>query len=133
METNTNPTINVPTDSCPASSPKLTQSTQKIGRRVSGKPWKRLKTATRRSQLPRCLRKSWDDRLKERKEKDAMKLLEQKLKDEVESEKKRKREIALKRKEALEEKERLEKLASIYSAKKLKRLQKKQGRSSKKK
>ncbi|CAG8704726.1 15902_t:CDS:2, partial [Dentiscutata heterogama] len=97
------------------------------------KPWKSPKTATRRSQLPRSLRKSWDDRLKERKEKEATKLLEQKLKDEVASEKKRKREIAIKKKQALEEKERLEKLAALYSAKKLKRLQKKQGRSSKKK
>ncbi|CAG8697240.1 6492_t:CDS:2 [Dentiscutata erythropus] len=129
METNTDPIINMPTGYCsvssPVSSPKLTQSTQKIGRRVSGKPWKSPKTATRRSQLPRSLRKSWDDRLKEREEKEATKLLEQKLKDEVASEKKRKREIALKKKQALEEKERLEKLAAL-------RLQKKQGRSSKK-
>ncbi|CAG8766098.1 3633_t:CDS:2, partial [Cetraspora pellucida] len=51
-----------------------------------------------------------------RQEKEAMKLLEQKLKDEVASEKKRKREIALKRKQALEEKERFEKLAAFMKS-----------------
>ncbi|CAG8526448.1 4151_t:CDS:2 [Funneliformis caledonium] len=99
-----------------------------IARRVSGKIWKHPKKATHRSQLARGLRKSWNERLKERNEKQALKMLEKELKDEKEAEKKRKLDAALKRKQALEEKERQEKLAAIYSAKKLKRLQKKQGK-----
>ncbi|CAG8490973.1 6151_t:CDS:2 [Acaulospora morrowiae] len=105
---------------------------QAIGRRVSGKPWKYQKTATRRSQLQPSLRKGWDERLAERKEKEITKLLEQELKNEVTLEKERKREAALKRKQALEEKEKQEKLAAIYSAKKLKRLQSRKRKAAKK-
>ncbi|RIA92014.1 Cgr1 family-domain-containing protein [Glomus cerebriforme] len=103
-----------------------------IARRVSGKTWKQPKTATRRSQLPRSLRKNWNERLKERNEKEALKMLEKELKEEKEAEKKRKIEVALKRKQILEEKERQEKLAAIYSAKKLKRLQRRKNESNKK-
>ncbi|CAG8518560.1 5980_t:CDS:2 [Acaulospora colombiana] len=88
-----------------------------------GKPWKYHKKATKRSQLSRGLRKSWGERLNERKEKEVTKQLEQELRNEVEAEKARKREATLKRRQALEEKERQEKLAALFSAKKLKRLQ----------
>ncbi|CAH1763258.1 12281_t:CDS:2 [Entrophospora sp. SA101] len=72
------------------SSQNSIKSTEKpIGRRVSGKPWKYQKTATRRSQLPKVLRKSWTERMKEKNERIAVKLLENELKDKVESEKKR--------------------------------------------
>ncbi|CAJ0835286.1 11141_t:CDS:2 [Entrophospora sp. SA101] len=71
------------------SSQNSIKSTEKpIGRRVSGKPWKYQKTATRRSQLPKVLRKSWTERMKEKNERIAVKLLENELKDKVESEKK---------------------------------------------
>nr|CAG8623531.1 14929_t:CDS:2 [Entrophospora candida] len=110
------------------SSQNSIKSTEKpIGRRVSGKPWKYQKTATRRSQLPKVLRKSWTERMKEKNERIAVKLLENELKDKVESEKKRKQEARLKRKQALEEKERLERLATMYSVKKLQRLKKRKG------
>ncbi|CAJ0896197.1 2389_t:CDS:2, partial [Entrophospora sp. SA101] len=53
-----------------------------------GYHWKYQKTATRRSQLPKVLRKSWTERMKEKNERIAVKLLENELKDKVESEKK---------------------------------------------
>ena len=53
-----------------------------------GKTWKHPKTATRRSQQPRSLHKSWNERLRERNEKEALKMLEKELKDEKEAEKK---------------------------------------------
>ncbi|GBB93820.1 hypothetical protein RclHR1_22370003 [Rhizophagus clarus] len=113
--------------------PSTSTNTKKlsIARRVSGKTWKHPKTATRRSQISRSLRKNWDERLKERNEREALKMLEKELKEEREAEKKRKLEAALKRKQRLEEKEKQEKLAAIYSATKLKRLQRKKQRNKK--
>ena len=54
----------------------------------AGKPWKHKKTATRRSQLPKSLRKSWEMRMKEKNEREVLKLMEKELKDKIESEKK---------------------------------------------
>ncbi|CAG8452394.1 2890_t:CDS:10 [Diversispora eburnea] len=62
--------------------PKIQQI---IGRRISGKIWKYKKTATRRSQLSPTLRKNWDERIKERTERETMKKLENELKEEQSS------------------------------------------------
>ncbi|KAG9301325.1 hypothetical protein G9A89_004077 [Geosiphon pyriformis] len=97
-----------------------------IGHRISGKIWKLPKLATRRSQLPRSLSKTWAQRLKERQERDAVKALENELKTEKEAKKQKTREALSQRRKAAEERERLEKLAALYSAKKMKRLRKKQ-------
>ncbi|CAG8566721.1 3552_t:CDS:2 [Ambispora gerdemannii] len=102
-----------------------TRTARVIARRVSGKVWKHPKSATRRSQLPRGLSKTWEQRLEERRAQQAVKTLQKELKEEKEAKKQRAREALLKRRKAAEEKERLEKLAAMYSAKKLKRLQKK--------
>ncbi|CAB5210346.1 unnamed protein product [Rhizophagus irregularis] len=120
-------------DPTPNTEPSASTNIKKLSitRRVSGKTWKHPKTATRRSQLPRSLRKNWNEKLKERNEREALKMLEKEMKEEREAEKKRKLEIALKRKQRLEEKERQEKLITIYSAKKLKRLQKRKERNKK--
>ncbi|RHZ86444.1 hypothetical protein Glove_51g71 [Diversispora epigaea] len=99
--------------------PKIQQI---IGRRVSGKIWKYKKTATRRSQLPYTLRKNWDERIKERTERETMKKLENELKEERLAEKMKKREAALKKKRTLEEKEKQEISDRIKKKKKKKRV-----------
>ncbi|CAG8669666.1 3787_t:CDS:2, partial [Paraglomus brasilianum] len=97
-------------------------------RRVSGKIWKNPKLATRRSQMSKSLRKTWDQRVQERKEREALKLIEKEIKDREEAKKQQRKEAILKKKKAQEERERLEHLAAVYSAKKMKRLKKRLGR-----
>ncbi|CAG8501742.1 7056_t:CDS:2 [Paraglomus occultum] len=99
-----------------------------IARRVSGKIWKHPKLATRRTQMSKSLRKTWDLRVQERKEREALKLIEKEIKDREEAKRQQRREAILKKKKAQEEKERLEHLAAVYSAKKMKRLKKKLGK-----
>ncbi|KAI8372504.1 hypothetical protein EDC96DRAFT_50895 [Choanephora cucurbitarum] len=51
-----------------------------VNKRVSGKNWKVQKSATVRNQQPKQLRRSWDQRSKERARNDAVKTLERQLK-----------------------------------------------------
>ncbi|RUS24753.1 Cgr1 family-domain-containing protein [Jimgerdemannia flammicorona] len=106
----------------------------RINNRVSalipGKSWKLAKAPTKRAQMPRTLRKSWDQRLDERKKLEMVKTLQKEMKDEKKADKDvrfRKRQITLERQKIKEEKERLEQLAAKMSANKLKRLKKRQG------
>lgn len=52
-----------------------------------GKNWKIQKSATGRTQQPKQLRKTWDQRSKERARNDAVKTLERELKAEKQAEK----------------------------------------------
>ncbi|KAJ3569427.1 hypothetical protein NP233_g5051 [Leucocoprinus birnbaumii] len=82
---------------------------QSANGRASGKPWKAQKSAAVRSHLPAGVKtKNWQDRMEKTKKEQAIKKLEQELKDEKQAELQRRREVALERKKAAEEKRRLE-------------------------
>ncbi|KAI7894462.1 uncharacterized protein EV154DRAFT_498794 [Mucor mucedo] len=53
-----------------------------INKRVSGKNWKVQKNATVRTQMPKSLRKNWEQRTKERASQASSKALEKSLKAE---------------------------------------------------
>ncbi|KAI5123558.1 hypothetical protein M0805_003377 [Coniferiporia weirii] len=98
----------------------------------SGKPWKTQKSASRRSHLPDGVKtKSWDDRMKEKKKKDAMKKLETELKEEKQAELKRRKEITQERKKAAEERQRLEEDKAKMGARRAARLRRREGRTKK--
>ncbi|RUP46655.1 hypothetical protein BC936DRAFT_146675 [Jimgerdemannia flammicorona] len=59
----------------------------RINNRVSGKSWKLAKAPTKRAQMPRTLRKSWDQRLDERKKLEMVKTLQKEMKDEKKADK----------------------------------------------
>ncbi|CAO3669949.1 hypothetical protein G6F70_005259 [Rhizopus microsporus] len=99
-----------------------------VNKRVSGKIWKVQKKATVRNQQPKQLRKSWDERTKERERHNAVKALERQLKEEKKAEIERKKQANLERKKIKEEKERQEALAAKMSAKRLARLRKREAR-----
>ncbi|KAG1053747.1 hypothetical protein G6F46_007649 [Rhizopus delemar] len=99
-----------------------------INKRVSGKIWKIQKKAAVRTQQPKQLRRTWDERTKERERNNAMKALEKQLKQEKQDEIDRKKQANLERKRIKEEKERQEALAAKMSAKRLARLKKREAR-----
>ncbi|KAG1139182.1 hypothetical protein G6F37_009933 [Rhizopus arrhizus] len=99
-----------------------------INKRVSGKIWKIQKKAAVRTQQPKQLRRTWDERTKERERDNAMKALEKQLKQEKQDEIDRKKQANLERKRIKEEKERQEALAAKMSAKRLARLKKREAR-----
>ncbi|KAI8641699.1 hypothetical protein BD408DRAFT_203829 [Parasitella parasitica] len=99
-----------------------------INKRVSGKNWKIQKTATGRNQQPKQLRKSWDQRSKERARNDTTKNLERQLKADKQAVKDAKRAVSLERKKLREEQERIEALAAKMSAKRLERLKRREAR-----
>ncbi|RUS18705.1 Cgr1 family-domain-containing protein [Endogone sp. FLAS-F59071] len=84
----------------------------RVNKRVSGKSWKLAKAPTRRAQMPKALRRSWDQRLEERKNTEIVKTLQKEMKDEKKAEKDRKRQITIERQKIKAEKERLEQLAA---------------------
>ncbi|KAG0742648.1 hypothetical protein G6F57_010561 [Rhizopus arrhizus] len=99
-----------------------------INKRISGKIWKIQKKAAVRTQQPKQLRRTWDERTKERERNNAMKALEKQLKQEKQDEIDRKKQANLERKRIKEEKERQEALAAKMSAKRLARLKKREAR-----
>ncbi|KAI0785151.1 Cgr1 family-domain-containing protein [Abortiporus biennis] len=101
------------------------------GGRASGKPWKYQKVATVRSNLPENVKSKWEERMEKTKKEQAMKKLQNELKEEKEAEKKRRREITLERKRAAEERRRLEEDKAKMGAKKAARLRRRAGRSKK--
>ncbi|KAL0951370.1 hypothetical protein HGRIS_008071 [Hohenbuehelia grisea] len=100
--------------------------------RVSGKPWKLQKTAAVRSNLPdACKTKSWADRMEKTKKALAIKKLQLELKEEKQAEVARRRQITLERKNAAEERQRLEEATAKMGARKAARLRRKAGRTKK--
>ncbi|KLO17078.1 hypothetical protein SCHPADRAFT_937434 [Schizopora paradoxa] len=100
--------------------------------RVSGKPWKAQKSATRRSHLsPSVKTKRWEDRMQKKAKDASIKKLEAELKEEKAAEIRRRREITQERKRAAEERQRLEEDKAKMGAKKAARLRKKAGRTKK--
>ncbi|KAH7912577.1 hypothetical protein BJ138DRAFT_769482 [Hygrophoropsis aurantiaca] len=99
--------------------------------RVSGKPWKALKTATVRSQSSEGHKTKWDERMEKTKKDQAIKKLQTELKEEKDAEKRRRREVTLERKKAAEERRRLEEDKAKMGARKAARLRRKAGRSKK--
>ncbi|KZT55922.1 hypothetical protein CALCODRAFT_509780 [Calocera cornea HHB12733] len=100
--------------------------------RESGKSWKSTRAATRRTQMPKSLKsKSWEARVAQRSEEDAVKKLARELQEEKQADKDRKRQITQDRRKAKEEKLRLESMAAKLSAKKIARMKKRAGRSKK--
>ncbi|KAG0265150.1 hypothetical protein BG011_005362 [Mortierella polycephala] len=95
--------------------------------RVSGKDWKMAKTATRRSQMPRALKQTYEQRMAKTKQHNIARDLAKAMTQEKVDDKRRKREITAERKKIQEEKERIASLAAKMSANKLKRLKKKAG------
>ncbi|CEP08163.1 hypothetical protein [Parasitella parasitica] len=94
----------------------------------AGKNWKVQKTATGRNQQPKQLRKSWDQRSKERARNNATKTIERQLKADKQAAKDAKRAVSLERKKLREEQERMQALAAKMSAKRLERLKKREMR-----
>ncbi|CDZ97663.1 Cgr1 [Phaffia rhodozyma] len=102
------------------------------GGRVSGKFWKASRAPTVRSMMPAGVKSaSWEARQEKRKKDEAIKLLQNQLKEEREAEEERKRTAIKDRRTRLEEKKRLEEMAARMSAKKLQRMKKRLGRSKK--
>jgi len=100
--------------------------------RVSGKPWKAQKSATRRSHLsPAVKTKRWEDRLHKKSKEASIKKLEAELKEEKVAEIKRRREVTQERKRAAEERQRLEEDKAKMGAKKAARIRRKAGRTKK--
>ncbi|KAL7285141.1 hypothetical protein ACG7TL_000233 [Trametes sanguinea] len=109
--------------------------------RVSGKAWKPPKSATVRSHLPEGVKtKKWEERMEKTKKEQAIKKLQQELKQEKEEEIKRfvsapfprtRREVTLERKKALEERQRLEEAKAKMGARRAARLRRKMGRTKK--
>ncbi|KII93823.1 hypothetical protein PLICRDRAFT_49842 [Plicaturopsis crispa FD-325 SS-3] len=100
--------------------------------RVSGKPWKERKTATVRTHIPEGVKtKRWEDRMEKTKKEQAIKQLENELKEEKQAEKTRRREITMERKKAAEERRRLEEDKAKMGARKAARLRRKAGRTKK--
>ncbi|KZV75516.1 hypothetical protein PENSPDRAFT_647062 [Peniophora sp. CONT] len=98
--------------------------------RTSGKPWKAQKAPTVRSRLmPGVKSKSWDDRMEKTKKAQAIKKLQEELKDEKQADAARRKEITLERRKAAEERKRAEELKAQLGARKAARLRKKAGRS----
>lgn len=54
--------------------------------RVSGKPWKSQKTATKRSMLPRGVKQTFEERKRKESSIEAMKKLEREMKEEKDAE-----------------------------------------------
>ncbi|KIJ68588.1 hypothetical protein HYDPIDRAFT_82333 [Hydnomerulius pinastri MD-312] len=105
--------------------------TSSSGGRVSGKAWKVAKSATVRSQSSVGHKTKWDGRMEKTQREQAMKKLQNELKDEKNAEKQRRREITLERKKAAEERRRLEEDKAKMGARKAARLRRKAGRSKK--
>ncbi|THH18085.1 hypothetical protein EW146_g2847 [Bondarzewia mesenterica] len=100
--------------------------------RLSGKPWKTPKSATVRSHLQEAVKtKTWDDRMQKTKQAQAIKKLQEELKEEKQAERARRREITLGRKKAAEERLRAEEMKAKLGARKAARLRRKAGRSKK--
>ncbi|QRV76010.1 Cgr1 domain-containing protein [Ceratobasidium sp. AG-Ba] len=100
--------------------------------RVSGKGWKSQKVAKRRSYLQSNLKsKSWEERMRNKEQENAIKKLHKEMVEEKAAEAARRRAVSQERKKARAEKIRLEELAAKMSAKKAERLRRKAGRSKK--
>ncbi|WOO76877.1 rRNA-processing protein CGR1 [Vanrija pseudolonga] len=99
--------------------------------RTHGKAWKSEKTATRRNYISSELKTPFEKRMEREKEKQAMKAVERKMKEEEQAAKDRKVTIIRERRERAAEKARLEAVAAKMSAKKAQRMKKRQGRSKK--
>ncbi|KAM6498418.1 Cgr1 [Amanita muscaria] len=100
--------------------------------RVSGKPWKAHNDATVRSQMSRGLKtKNWDKRMEKTQKALAVKKLQDELKEEKETERRRRREVTMERKRAAEEKRRLEEEKTKMGARKAARLRRRAGRTKK--
>ncbi|KAK7694890.1 hypothetical protein QCA50_002078 [Cerrena zonata] len=99
--------------------------------RVSGKSWKIPKTATVRSNLPRGVKSTYEERMEKTTKEKAVKALERELKEEKKAEIQRRREVTLERKKAAEEKKRLEEDTAKMGAKRAARLRRRAGRTKK--
>ncbi|TFY83515.1 hypothetical protein EWM64_g504 [Hericium alpestre] len=100
--------------------------------RLSGKPWKPLKTAIVRSHLQEAVKtKRWEDRMEATKKEQAIKKLQAQLKEEKAAEIKRRREVTLEHKKATEERQRAEEMMAKLGARKAARLRRKAGRTKK--
>ncbi|KAI8980700.1 hypothetical protein BD414DRAFT_383650, partial [Trametes punicea] len=98
-----------PTSTAPANDVPVVPLAHSSGSRVSGKAWKVPKSATVRSHLPDGVKtKKWEERMEKTKKEQAIKKLQQELKQEKADEIKRRREITLERRKALEERRRVE-------------------------
>ncbi|KAF9015511.1 hypothetical protein BDQ17DRAFT_1341198 [Cyathus striatus] len=122
---------NHPASMLPSPEPLLSLASSSNGR-VSGKPWKLQKFATVRSHLPPGVKTtSWEARKEKEKKAAAIKKLQIELKDEKQAEIQRRREITLERKNAADEKRRLEEAKAQMGARKAARLRRKAGRTKK--
>ncbi|KIY50589.1 hypothetical protein FISHEDRAFT_71629 [Fistulina hepatica ATCC 64428] len=102
------------------------------GGRLSGKPWKLQKSATVRSRLfPTLKTKKWSDRTEATKKAQAIKKLQNELKEEKQAEIARRVQITKERRKAAEERRRLEEDKLKMGARKAARLRRKAGRSKK--
>ncbi|KAJ8520121.1 hypothetical protein ONZ45_g3033 [Pleurotus djamor] len=100
--------------------------------RVSGKSWKPRKSATVRSHLQAGVKtKRWQDRMDQTKKAQAIKKLQNDLKEEKQAEITRRREITLQRKKAAEERQRLEEDKAKMGARKAARQRRREGRTKK--
>ncbi|GAA6061927.1 hypothetical protein JCM10212_001495 [Sporobolomyces blumeae] len=112
-----------------------TETPREDSQRVSGRWWKQDHKATTRAQQGKKdgqkLDKVWRAREEQRKKQEAVKRLEQEMKDEKLAEAERKRAATKERKDREAEKKRYEEMAARMSAKKLQRMKKRLGRSKK--
>ncbi|EKM83572.1 hypothetical protein AGABI1DRAFT_32545 [Agaricus bisporus var. burnettii JB137-S8] len=119
--------------------------------RTSGKPWKEHKSPAvsvfhhhhdisllnvvpphRRSHLPEGVKtKQWEHRMEQTKRAQAIKKLQQDLKDEKQAEFQRRRAVTLERRKAAEEKRRLEEAKAKMGARRAARLRRRAGRTKK--
>ncbi|GAA95009.1 uncharacterized protein L969DRAFT_65096 [Mixia osmundae IAM 14324] len=129
----------------------------KLRSNVSGRPWKQLKTATNRSQRkpahaatvsalpdslavdgdsavqgkPKKQSAAWQARMADKTKRDAIRKIEQELKDDKQADIDRRKAINTERKKILEDKRRIAEAAQKMSAKRLQRFKKKLGRTKK--
>ncbi|KAF7785059.1 hypothetical protein Agabi119p4_1224 [Agaricus bisporus var. burnettii] len=100
--------------------------------RTSGKPWKEHKSPAVRSHLPEGVKtKQWEHRMEQTKRAQAIKKLQQDLKDEKQAEFQRRRAVTLERRKAAEEKRRLEEAKAKMGARRAARLRRRAGRTKK--
>ncbi|TBU63632.1 Cgr1 family-domain-containing protein [Dichomitus squalens] len=129
LEAPTSPVVPAPTEGEVAGARPLAHS---ANGRLSGKGWKATKTATVRSHLPDGVKtKKWEDRMEKVKKAQAIKKLQEELKDEKLAEIQRRKEITLERKKAAEERRRLEEEKAKMGALRAARLRRKAGRTKK--
>jgi rRNA-processing protein CGR1 len=100
--------------------------------RVSGKPWKEQKKPTVRSHLQAGVKtKNWQDRMEKTQKALSIRKLQAELREEKQTELKRRREVTAERKRAAEEKRRLEETKAQMGARKAARLRRRAGRTKK--